>query len=54
MNHDESQRHGDYGHVCEESCEVWETPCPNRTDCKHCEHWYDNEGPCCACGDDSP
>jgi hypothetical protein len=29
----------------------WETPCPSREDGKHCEHWYDDTGPCCGCGD---
>ncbi len=28
----------------------WETPCPKRSDKKHCNCWYDDEQ-CCACGD---
>lgn len=29
-----------------------ETPCPKSPDGQHCEnHWYDDEGPCCYCGD---
>lgn len=30
-----------------------ETPCPARADSTHCVHWYDDDGPCCGCGDDS-
>lgn len=26
--------------------------CPNREDATHCVHWWDNDGPCCSCGDD--
>ena len=31
--------------------ELQETPCPKSED-GHCDHWYDDEGPCCHCGDD--
>lgn len=30
----------------------WETPCPRSEDGAHCDHWYDDAAPCCACGDD--
>jgi hypothetical protein len=30
----------------------WETACPVRPD-GHCDHWYDDLGPCCSCGDDT-
>jgi hypothetical protein len=31
-----------------------DTPCPRAPadDPGHCEHWYDDEAPCCRCGDD--
>lgn len=30
-----------------------ETPCPRSHDgTQHCEHWYDDAGPCCFCADD--
>lgn len=29
-----------------------ETGCRGSEDGGHCEHWYDDEAPCCACGDD--
>lgn len=29
-----------------------ETGCRGREDGTHCEHWYDDEAPCCGCGDD--
>lgn len=31
-----------------------ETPCPARSDRTHCEHWYDGDAPCCACGEGMP
>lgn len=31
---------------------VWETGCRGREDGIHCPHWYDDEAPCCGCGDD--
>ncbi len=31
--------------------ELEETPCP-KSDDGHCDHWYDDEGPCCHCGGD--
>lgn len=27
--------------------------CPKSEDNQHCDHWWDNEGPCHYCGDDS-
>lgn len=27
-----------------------ETTCQKREDKRHCEHWYDGDRPCCACG----
>ena len=30
-----------------------EAVCASREDGTHCEHWWDNSGPCCACGDDT-
>ena len=31
-----------------------ETPCPKSPDGQHCEnHWYEDDGPCCYCGDDT-
>ena len=27
-----------------------ETPCLVREDGLHCDHWYDETGPCCGCG----
>lgn len=27
--------------------------CPARVDATHCNHWWDNDGPCCDCGDDT-
>lgn len=26
--------------------------CERREDGIHCEHWWDDEGPCCTCGND--
>ena len=31
-----------------------ETHCPQSPDGQHCEwHWYEDDGPCCYCGDDT-
>lgn len=30
----------------------WETRCPGSEDGAHCDHWYDDEAPCCRCNDD--
>lgn len=30
-----------------------ETPCPVRTDGKHCDCWHDGGGACCGCGDNA-
>lgn len=27
--------------------------CPKRKDLTHCQCWWDDSGPCCACGDDT-
>lgn len=27
--------------------------CPARVDATHCNHWWDDDGPCCSCGDDT-
>lgn len=27
--------------------------CPAREDATHCNHWWDDDGPCCSCGDDT-
>ncbi len=35
------------------SVSVAEGYCPVMDDHTHCVHWWDDEGPCCACGDDS-
>lgn len=32
---------------------VAEGLCPNREDATHCVHWWDDDGPCCNCGDDT-
>lgn len=32
---------------------VAEGLCPNREDATHCNHWWDDDGPCCNCGDDT-
>jgi hypothetical protein len=33
---------------------VGEGRCPERYDGTHCRCWWDDSGPCCACGDDTP
>ncbi len=31
-----------------------ETHCPQSPDGAHCEwHWYEDDGPCCYCGDNT-
>lgn len=27
--------------------------CPGYADGTHCRHWWDDDGPCCGCGDDT-
>lgn len=28
--------------------------CKDSADGTHCEHWWDDDGPCCRCSDDTP
>lgn len=31
--------------------EIRDGGCPKRKDGTHCVHWWDDDGPCCGCGD---
>ena len=45
-----SQYGDDWGKETE--AQDWETPCRLSPDNMHCVHWYDDEAPCCYCGND--